>query len=49
MSKERITEYVLKHFPKRFKNKEIIIKERSTHYEVNHHKDTSPIILSKDI
>tara|TARA_B100000214_G_scaffold372822_1_gene351835 strand:+ start:1657 stop:1800 length:144 start_codon:yes stop_codon:yes gene_type:complete len=44
-----IEEYVLKNYPKRFKNKPIIIKEFDSHYEINHNKDASPLILSKDI
>ena len=44
-----IEEYVLKKYPKRFKNKPIIIKEFDSHYEINHNKDASPLILSKDI
>ena len=44
-----IEEYVIKKYPRRFKNKEILIKEFNTHYEVNHNKDESPLILSKHI
>ena len=44
-----IEEYVLKNYPKRFKNKPIIIKEFDSHYEINHNKDASPLILSKNI
>ena len=44
-----IEEYVIKRFPKRFKNKPVLIKEFDTHYEVNHNKDASPIILGKNI
>ena len=44
-----IEEYIIKRFPKRFKNKPVLIKEFDTHYEVNHNKDASPIILSKKI
>jgi hypothetical protein len=44
-----IEEYVIKRFPKRFKNKPVLIKEFDTHYEVNHNKDASPIILGKKI
>ena len=44
-----IEEYIIKRFPKRFKNKSVLIKEFNTHYEVNHNKDASPIILSKKI
>ena len=44
-----IEEYIIKRFPKRFKNKPVLIKEFDTHYEVNHNKDVSPIILSKKI
>lgn len=45
----KVEEYVLKRYPKRFKNKEILIKEFDSHYEVNHNKDASPLILSKTI
>jgi hypothetical protein len=44
-----IEEYVIKKYPRRFKNKKILIKEFDTHYEVNHNTDASPIILSKNI
>tara|TARA_R100001443_G_scaffold23923_1_gene36034 strand:- start:10546 stop:10686 length:141 start_codon:yes stop_codon:yes gene_type:complete len=44
-----IEEYVLKRYPRRFKNKKVLIKEFDNHYEVNHHEDASPIILSKNI
>jgi len=44
-----IEEYVIKKYPRRFKNKEILIKEFNTHYEINHNKDASPLILSKHI
>ena len=29
-----IEEYIIKRFPKRFKNKPVLIKEFNTHYEV---------------
>jgi hypothetical protein len=45
----KIEEYVLKRFAKRFKNKKVLIKEFDTHYEVNHNKDASTIILIKNI
>tara|TARA_B100001059_G_scaffold32675_1_gene26305 strand:- start:656 stop:799 length:144 start_codon:yes stop_codon:yes gene_type:complete len=45
----KVEEYALKRFPKRFKNKKVLIKEFNSHYEVNHNKDASPIILSKNI
>jgi len=45
----KVEEYALKRFPKRFKNKKVLIKEFESHYEVNHNKDASPIILSKNI
>jgi hypothetical protein len=45
----KIEEYALKRFPKRFKNKKVLIKEFDSHYEVNDNKDASPIILSKNI
>jgi|TARA_B100001057_G_scaffold473591_1_gene538237 hypothetical protein len=45
----KVEEYVLKKYPKRFKNKKVLIKEFNNHYEINHNKDASPIILSKNI
>jgi hypothetical protein len=44
-----IEDYVIKKYPRRFKNKDILIKEFDNHYEVNHNKDASPLILSKNI
>lgn len=45
----KLQEYILKKYPKRFKNKSIIIKEKQTHFEIQTNKDESPLILSKDI
>ena len=42
-------EYLLKKYPKRFKNKKIIITERETHFEIQTNKDESPLILSKKV
>lgn len=44
-----IKEYVLKYYPKRFKNKSIIIEDCKNHYKIYHNKDASPLILSKNI
>ena len=41
-------EYLLKKYPKRFKNKKIIVTGRETHFEIQTNKDESPLILSKD-
>jgi|TARA_R110000744_G_scaffold92754_4_gene179480 hypothetical protein len=46
---ENIKEYVLKKYPKRFKNQPILIKEFNSYFEINHNKDASPLILSKKI
>ena len=43
----KIEEYVLNKYPIRFKNKPVLIKEFDSHYEVNHNKDASPLILGK--
>ena len=32
-------EYLLKKYPKRFKNKKIIVTERETHFEIQSNKD----------
>lgn len=40
---------LLKNIRVDLKTKKILIKEFDTHYEVNHNKDASPIILSKNI
>jgi len=45
----KLQEFLLKNYPKRFKNKKIIITEKKTHFEVQTNKDESPLILSKDI
>ena len=41
-------EYLLKKYPKRFKNKKIIVPEKETHFEIQTNKDESPLILSKN-
>ena len=43
-----ITEYVYKNY-KLYKDKQLIIKERSNCFHICKHKDSSPLILSKDI
>jgi hypothetical protein len=45
----KIKEYVLSKYPIRFKNKPVLIKEFDSHYEVNHNKDASPLILGKKL
>jgi hypothetical protein len=42
-----IEEYVRKTYKKRFKDKPVLITEKDNCYMVTHHKDASPIILSK--
>ena len=45
----KIEEYVLSNYPIRFKNKPVLIKEFDNHYEINHNKDASPLILGKKL
>jgi len=45
---EKITEYVYKNY-KEYKNKKLIIKERSNCFHVLKHEDSSPLILGKSI
>lgn len=42
-----IEEYVRQTYKKRFKDKPVLITEKDSCYMVTHHKDASPIILSK--
>ena len=42
-------EYLLKKYPKRFKNKKIIVTEKETHFKIQTNKDESPLILSKNV
>ena len=44
-----VKEYVLKHYPRIFKNKPIIVEEREKVFFVSTNIDASPLILSKDI
>lgn len=46
---QKIKDYVLKNYPKRFKNKEIIINEGDACYFITSGKDQSPLILGKKI
>ena len=45
---QQITEYVYKNY-KSYKNKQLIIKERSNCFHVCKHEDESPLILGKKI
>jgi hypothetical protein len=45
---QKVADYVYAKY-KQFEKKTLIIKEKSTHYEVLAHKDGSPLILGKDI
>jgi len=44
---DKIEQYVREKYPKRFKNKEVLVKEKAGIYFVSTHKDESPIILNK--
>jgi hypothetical protein len=44
-----VIDYVLKNYPKTFKNKQIIVMESKSCYFVSTNKDASPLILSKNI
>ena len=44
-----VIDYVLKKYPKTFKDKQILVKENDTCYFVSTNKDESPLILSKKI
>tara|TARA_B100001996_G_scaffold381706_1_gene371703 strand:+ start:1828 stop:1974 length:147 start_codon:yes stop_codon:yes gene_type:complete len=45
----KLQEYLLEKYPKKFKNKKIIITEKKTHFEVQTNKDESPLILNKNV
>ena len=45
---QQITEYVYKNY-KEYKNKQLIIKERSNCFHILKHEDSSPLILGKKI
>jgi len=49
MNESLISDYVLKHYPRRFKDKPIIITELDSIILVKTHKTESPLILSKGI
>ena len=44
-----VIDYVLKNYPKTFKNKNIVVMENDVCYFVSTNKDASPLILSKNI
>ncbi len=44
-----VIDYVLKNYPKTFKNKQILIQESEACYFISTNKDASPLILSKKI
>lgn len=46
---EKVKAYVLQHYPKLFKDKPILIEEGDNCYFISTSKDTSPLILSKNI
>lgn len=46
---EKVKAYVLEHYPKMFKDTPIIITEGENCYFISKGKDTSPLILSKNI
>ena len=46
---EKVKAYVLEHYSKMFKDKPIIISEGENCYFISTGKDTSPLILSKNI
>ena len=46
---EKIKEYVLKNYPKRFNNQEIIIKEGDSVYYIKTNQDESPLIINKNV
>ena len=46
---EKVKAYVLEHYPKKFKDKAILITEGKNCYFISNGKDTSPLILSKNI
>jgi len=45
---EKIKEYVLKNYPKMFKNREIIVVEKEDVWQI-FWKDGSPLFLSKNV
>ena len=44
---DKIEKYVRDKYPKKFKNKPVLVKETNGIYFVSTHKDESPIILNK--
>ena len=44
-----VIDYVLKKYPRTFKNKQILVEENNVCYFVSTNKDESPLILSKKI
>ena len=48
-TKQLITEYVYKNYPKMFKKQQLIIRELDNCFHVLKHEDGSPLILGKQI
>ena len=49
MNEEALEEYARKRYPRTFKNKPVIITEEENFITIKYNKDSSPIILSKDV
>ncbi len=45
---QELEEYVINRFPKRFKDKPILITEKESCYIIKEGKDINPIIISKN-
>lgn len=44
---QHVKEYVKKHYPRTFKDREPIVEDHRSHYRVYWNRDASPLILSK--
>ena len=47
-TKQSVAEYVYKKYP-RFQNTPLIITETKQCFHISNHKDSSPLVLSKDV
>ncbi len=46
-NKAQIDQYVLQHYPKTFKGKEILVRENKNVYYISTNRDASPLIINK--
>ena len=46
---QKVIDYAMKNYPRKFQGKTLMVEERENHFRVRTHKDGSPMILGKTI